>query len=153
MAVLRGAPEAPSDLRERALDLAGALIDIAGFQKGGRSLARKTLDSGMALKKFIAICEAQGGLRTPPTAAHRHTIAATQPGRISALDNRSLSRVAKLAGAPQDAAAGLDLHVKVGAVVDRDTPLFTVHAETPGELEYALEFQARQAQLVTIDPA
>ena len=153
MAVLSGAAQAPSDLRERALDLAGALIDIAGFQKGGRALARKTLDSGTALKKFIAICEAQGGLRTPPNAAHRHTILASQPGKISALDNRALSRVAKLAGAPQDAAAGLDLHVKVGTRVDRETPLFTVHAESPGELEYALEFQARQAQLVTIDPA
>jgi thymidine phosphorylase len=153
MAVLNGSPHAPSDLRERALDLAGALIDIAGFQKGGRALARKTLDSGTALKKFIAICEAQGGVRKPPTAAHTHTILASQAGTISALDNRALSRVAKLAGAPQDAAAGLDLHVKVGTQVDRDTPLFTVHAESPGELEYALEFQARQKQLVTIDPA
>lgn len=153
MAVLNRSNEAPSDLRERALDLAGALIDIAGFQKGGRSLARKTLDSGIALKKFIAICEAQGGLRTPPIAAHRHTIVAGHAGRITAFDNRGLSRVAKLAGAPQDPAAGLDLHVKVGSIVERDAPLFTVHAETPGELEYALEFQARQAQLVTIDPA
>ncbi|MEO8019769.1 MAG: thymidine phosphorylase, partial [Pseudomonadota bacterium] len=55
-------------------------------------------------------------------------------------DNRLISRLAKLAGAPRSAAAGVELHVHCGARVSGGAPLMTVHAQTRGELAYALHY-------------
>lgn len=149
LAVLECSPDAPQDLRSRALDLAGALLELAGVSDG-RALAQATLESGRALAKFNAICEAQGGRRTPPRAEHLRPVLARSAGVIRAIDNRALSRLAKLAGAPTAPAAGIEMHVRVGQTVDRGEPLFTVHAETPGELEYALEYEAHHSRIIEI---
>lgn len=58
------------------------------------------------------------------------------------IDNRRLARVAKLAGAPTVAVAGVELHARLGSVVQAGMPLFTVHADSPGELAYALDYHA-----------
>lgn len=150
LAVLARSPEAPLDLRERALDLAGTLIDLAGAQQSGRILAAQALDSGRAQLKFEAICRAQGGRRTPPVAPHRTPILARESGVVEGIDNRALGRLAKLAGAPRAPAAGVDLHVRLGQRIARGQPLLTIHAQTPGELAYALDFQAGQRDLITV---
>src|SRR6185503_1027974 len=98
-----------------------------------------------ALAKLEAICEAQGGMRVPPVAAHTHVIGAPHAGHINAIDNRLLSRVAKLAGAPDVKAAGVELLVRLDQRVERGQPLLRVHAESRGDLDYALEFASRHA--------
>ena len=103
-------------------------------------MAAGAVADGRAWRKFQAICEAQGGMRQPPVAGYQKPIAAPSAGAISFIDNRRLAMVAKLAGAPDDKAAGLSLHVRLGVVVERGQPLFTVHAESPGELAYALDY-------------
>jgi thymidine phosphorylase len=153
LAVLARSADAPMDLRERALDIAGALLDLAGAPHDGRSLARITLDSGRAQSKFESICRAQGGQRTPPQSRYRTPVLAKATGRIAAIDNRALARLAKLAGAPRAPAAGVELHVRLGDSVDRCQPLLTVHAQTPGELDYALDFQSRSAGLIAVEHA
>jgi len=151
--VLRGAPDAPPDLRERALTLAGDLLEIGGAAQaeGGVALATKTLDSGAALGKFEAMCRAQGGMREPATAPFQHVVAATQPGRICGIDNRRLARLAKLAGAPHDATAGVELHARLGAAIQRGEPLLTIHAETPGELDYARSYLTANPQVIDLE--
>jgi thymidine phosphorylase len=153
LAVLCREPQAPRDLRERALVLAGRVLELSPrvSKGGGRAVAEEILDDGRAWRKFHAICEAQGGMREPPQAPHTHTVEAARRGRVTAIDNRRLARVAKLAGAPQDPTAGLELAVRVGAVVEPGAPLFTVHAESRGELDYALAFVARQPEIIMID--
>jgi thymidine phosphorylase len=79
-------------------------------------------------------------MRDPPKSTHREPIVAHAAGRITAIDNRRLARVAKLAGAPDAKAAGVELNVSLGDAVDRGQRLFVVHAESPGELAYALEY-------------
>jgi thymidine phosphorylase len=116
-------------------------------------LARDILDDGRALRKFTAICEAQGGLRTPPAADHTHPVEARVTGRVSAIDNRRLARVARLAGAPRAAAAGLLLHVELGDRVEAGQPLYTVHAESRGELAYALAYARTRAGIIELEPA
>ena len=76
LAVLDNAAHAPRDLRERAVLLAGTLLELAGKapEDGGRAMAQQALTSGRAATKFRRICEAQGGMRTPPTSSHRHEI-------------------------------------------------------------------------------
>lgn len=143
--VLRNEADAPADLRERAIALAGALLELAPGGAGGTGVARArdTLRSGRALAKFLAICEAQGGFREPTLAPFTAEVVAQAAGRITAIDNRRLARVAKLAGAPASPAAGLDMALRIGDLVERGQPLFTVHAQSRGELAYALEHAAR----------
>lgn len=152
LSVLQRRTEAPADLRDRALDLAGHLLGLAGrAQPGnGRAIAAQALDSGSAWAKFQAICDAQGGMRAPPSAEHRHPIVAAFSGHIAGVDNRRLSKVAKLAGAPISPAAGIDLHVRLGDRVETGQPLFTLHTESRGELEYALHYVATQRPIVFI---
>ncbi len=152
LAVLSRLTDAPLDLRERALDIAGALLDMAGANQRGRTLAEQTLDSGRSQRKFELICEAQGGRRSLPVAPHRAPILSIEHGIVESIDNRVLARLAKLAGAPRAPAAGVDLHVRVGQRVQRGEPMLTVHAQTPGELAYALEFEARHPGLISIKP-
>lgn len=155
LAVLERRADAPQDLRERALNLAGIVLEMAGRSPAGAglALAMKTLDSGAALAKLESIRDAQGGARVPRTAPHRHPVLAAASGRIGEIDNRRLARAAKLAGAPQNAAAGALVHVRLGDSVEAGQPLFSIHAETPGELEYALDYVASQPAIVGIDRA
>lgn len=151
LAVLARSPAAPQDLRERALQLAGLLLELNGMPVGtGRARAEVALDDGSAQRKFEAICDAQGGRRTPPSAPHTATITAACAGTVAAVDNRLLSRLAKLAGAPRDPAAGLELHAHLGDRVERGEPLMTVHAETRGELQYALDYHSRHRQMIEV---
>lgn len=142
LSVLRNSAEAPRDLRSRALDLAGALLDAApGAVVGqGRGLARSLLDGGTALAKFLAICEAQGGFTEPGMAPHTRPVLVNRTGQIQAIDNRRLAKVAKLAGAPGSTTAGIDCRVRIGDSIQAGEPLFHVHAQSPGELEYAFEY-------------
>ena len=155
LAVLRRDASFPTDLRERALVVAGRVIEMgSGIASGaGHEIARRIVDDGRALRKFEAICEAQGGMREPPVASHTYPIEAPHSGVVSGIDNRRLARVAKLAGAPAAKAAGLELLVRLGDVVAPGQPLFTLHAESPGELEYALAFARDNQDMLTIEPA
>ena len=79
-------------------------------------------------------------------------ILASRSGRIAAFDNRVLARIAKLSGAPEAKAAGLDLHVKLGDQVGKGQPLYTVHAEARGELAYALSYAAAHPDVINVEP-
>jgi thymidine phosphorylase len=142
LSVLRNDASAPRDLRQRALRLAGALLELGGAAQpgGGEALAATTLGSGRAWAKFQRICEAQGGMREPPCSMQRHPVQAGRGGRISNVDSRRLARVAKLAGAPDAKAAGVEVHVRLNDLIGVGQPLYTIHAEAPGELAYALEY-------------
>ena len=70
---------------------------------------------------------------------------------MTSFDNRRLAKLAKLAGAPRARAAGLDLHVRVGELVAPGQPLFTLHAEAPGELEYALHHFLGQKEVIALE--
>ena len=153
LAVLRNEPTAPQDLRAHSLDIAAALVEVAGLAQGeeAQSLAAAMLTQGHAWSKMQAICEAQGGIREIPFASQTHEILAPHSGHVSAIDNRLLSRVAKLAGAPAVAAAGLELLVRIDDPVDKGQPLFRIHADSPGDLDYVLEFVQRHAGIVEIE--
>jgi thymidine phosphorylase len=152
LAVLQGDPDAPRDLRERGLLLAGHILELADVVSagGGEALAREILQDGRAWTKFQAICRAQGGMRQLPVAPFTRPFNASRTGRVVRIDNRRLARVAKLAGAPRDSSAGLVLHARVGNRVERGEPLFTLHAETKGELEYALAYATGGGEIIAL---
>ena len=153
LAVLRGAPDAPDDLRRRAAALAGAALEIGGkVARGeGSSAALDTIADGRAWKKFQAICEAQGGMRTPPKAINIHPLIAPRAGRIVSINNRKLSRLAKLAGAPEAKAAGVFMHAYLGQEIDKGQAMLDIHAESAGELAYALEYARRSPDIIEVE--
>jgi thymidine phosphorylase len=116
----------------------------------GRQQAELLLDDGRAWSKFQAICEAQGGMRKPSRARHTRPVVAPRAGRVGVVDNRRLARVAKLAGAPKAPAAGVEFLAPLGCAVEKGQPLFVVHAEAPGELEYAMDYVRSQRDLVSL---
>ena len=69
---------------------------------------------------------------------------------MQAIDNRKIARLAKLAGAPDEKAAGVDLHVAVGDLVASGQPLCTVHADGEGEMAYAFDYAAANRDLIAI---
>jgi thymidine phosphorylase len=142
LAVLQQVENAPADLRDRACTLAGALLELGGRAEpgAGKALAESTIGDGRAWAKFQRICEAQGGMRVPPVARHRSPLLAPHAGMLRSIDNRRIARVAKLAGAPGSKAAGIEMHVTLGAAVEAGQPLCTVCSETTGELQYALDY-------------
>jgi thymidine phosphorylase len=152
LAVLRGEPGAPDDLRRRSLLLAGGVLEMAGRALPGQGMvmAAGMLDSGSAWQKFQAICEAQGGMREPPRAAHTAVLESRHNGQVVAIDNRGLARVAKLAGAPRAPAAGIVFHAPLGSRIRVGQPLLTVHAQSRGELAYAMAYAESSEHLVTL---
>lgn len=150
IAVLKNEKSAPQDLRAHAIDLAGHILEFSHkVQEGdGARLAEDILTSGRAWEKFQAICEAQGGMRDIPKAKYTHMVESNKKGRVQAVDNRSLARLAKLTGAPTDKVAGVDLHVKLGEAIAVGQPLFTLHSASKGELNYALAYLAEQEDMI-----
>jgi len=140
--VLQNHADAPPDLREHALLLASSILEFSPNVPAhhGRALAEEILANGKAWAKFQAICAAQGGMREIPQSACQHVVTATKSGRITQIDTKRIAILAKLAGAPQSPAAGVDLHAKLHSLVSKGQPLFTLHAQSPGELTYALSY-------------
>lgn len=153
VAVLTGDKTAPADLRERSLRLAAEVLSMGNKSRSaGFAEAARILDRGEAWRKFQAICAAQGGLRTPPVAPFKRDFVARTRSRVAAIDNRKLARVAKLAGAPVSPAAGLEMRARTGEVVAKGQPLFTLHAQTPGEMAYAADYAEGHGAPFQLEP-
>ena len=69
---------------------------------------------------------------------------------VKKIDNRKLAKIAKLAGAPGNKAAGLDFLAPVGTKIKKGQKLYVIHAESKGELGYALEYHNSKKDIITI---
>ncbi len=140
MQVLRGDPDAPLDLREKSLQLAGRILEFDPQLRGGEgyAVAREILDSGRALAKMERLIAAQGA---QPTAFAPgpllFSVCAEEAGVVIDVDNQFIARLAQLAGAPMDKGAGVDLLKKVGDRVAQGEVLYRVHAQFQSGLDFA----------------
>ncbi|MGD8594957.1 MAG: thymidine phosphorylase, partial [Gammaproteobacteria bacterium] len=140
MQVLENHVDAPFDLRQKALRLAGRMLEFDPDVRGGYGfgLARDILDSGRALKKLQAIIEAQGKqTQTFMLGSLTRDITAPAGGYVTAIDNFRMSKIARLAGAPMDKGAGVDLLKKLGDEVMQGEPLYRIYAEFPADFDFA----------------
>mgnify|MGYP000161395777 CR=1 FL=1 len=152
LAVLQNKKNAPEDLKNRAAEVAGALLEMCKKADEGKGFdqAIALIESGKAWERFQDICQAQGGLRQPPVAPYRYNMVCPKDGIVSNIDNRQLAQIAKLAGAPADLAAGIVIYAKLGDEVYQGETLLTIHAESPGELDYAVAYLKAHTQLITL---
>ena len=139
--VLKNEKNAPKDLKEKSIILAGMILEFSPKVKAGQGakLAREILESGQAWNKFRAICDAQGGMRSIPYASHTYEVKAKKSGKVLAIDNRKLSKMAKLAGAPESPTGGVYLYKHLKDTVKKDEIILTIHSESVGELHMALD--------------
>ncbi|HHC73360.1 MAG TPA: thymidine phosphorylase family protein [Thiotrichales bacterium] len=147
MQVLENDPRAPQDLRQKSLRLAGRIIEFDPDVRGGQgyNIARDILDSGRALKRLDDIIELQGRQER-----HHHPgrlqkeVVAPRAGHVVAIDNLHMAHLARLAGAPLDKGAGVDLFRKLGDRVEKGEPLYRVHAEFPADFRFACDLCSRE---------
>lgn len=152
LAVLERTPGHPEDLREKSLFLAGELLEFSGKVSPGKgaALAREVLESGQALEKFQRIAQKQGNHRCPRPGPFSTTVPSPIAGEVRSIHNQKISKVAKLAGAPHDARAGVLLQAKVGDRLQAGDPLFTIFAETSQELQFSLEYLNTNPDIYTL---
>lgn len=139
--VLDNAPEAPSDLREKALSFAAEILSFdpaVGSIEQGRAAAEKLLVSGAARVRFDAIVDAQGRVPRAEAGRLQHTVPAPFRAQVSDIDGWHLAGLARRAGAPFDKGAGIDLLVQIGEEVAVGAPLYTIYASAAGDFEAAV---------------
>ena len=142
MAVLRNDPDAPADLRERAVMLAGRVLDFDPRLRGeqGRARATELLESGAALAAMERLIAAQGAQPVQAQlGALSHEVPAPCDGTVASIDCHLIARIARLAGAPMEKGAGIDLLHKVGDRVRMGEPLYRIHATSQTGLGFARE--------------
>ena len=142
MAVLENRADAPEDLREKALMLAGRTLEFDPAVAGGRGVerARELLESGAALGRLEKIIEAQG---PSPLRAEvgplSYEVTARHGGWVEAVDCLRIAQIARLAGAPTDPGAGLEILKRKGDPVVAGEPIYRIHGLDDADFAFARE--------------
>lgn len=143
--VLSNDSRAPKDLKEKSLEMAGEILEMAGKVGKGKGIqeARKILESGQAYNRFIHILKLQGLKNADPDkipiAKYKEVILANKTGQVLSISNDLITKAARATGAPFDKAAGIFIHKQPNELVNQDEVIFSVYAESEDKLNVALE--------------
>lgn len=146
MQVLQNDPDAPADLRQKSLQLAGRIIEFDPDVRGGQgyAIARDILESGRACVKMNDIIQAQGSKPIDLHPGHLcQEIIAGSDGLVTHIDNFQMAKIARLAGAPMMKKAGVDLVKKLGNPVKKGDLLYRIYAEFPADFKFAQDLAAQ----------
>ena len=142
----------PLDLKNKAVCMAGIILDMVGI-KNSQKKALEILESGLAYKKMQEIIKAQGGNpniqpEEIQIGKFKHEVKAKKSGKVNYISNNKISRIAKIAGAPFDKGAGIDLFVKIKSEVNHNSVLYTIHAENKEKLIEAIKEELDKAVII-----
>lgn len=139
MKVLRNRDDAPQDLREKSLFLAGRILEFDPKLRGGQGyhVAKEILSSGRALEAINRIIYNQGKSQQARLGNLTREITAQQAGTVRSINNQRITHLGVLAGANQYAGAGLDLLKKVGDSVETGETLYIIHATNSNDFALA----------------
>ncbi|MBU0615275.1 MAG: thymidine phosphorylase, partial [Nanoarchaeota archaeon] len=143
--VLKNDLRGPVDLREKALCMAGLMLEMGGKAGKGKgyTLAKQILESGKAYDKMVEIIKAQGMKITDPNkikiGKYSYEYRSPRTGVVREVSNLAISKMARVAGAPKNMGAGVYLHKHVGDRVHKGEPIFTVYAANEIMLGFAKE--------------
>ncbi len=142
MEVLKCEGKEDYKFKEKCLMLSAEIFEMAGFTKkgSGYTLAKDILESGRALKKFEDIVKAQGRCDKIERGRYSHVIKSPVDGNVISSDNRKLSNLAFILGAPTDKSAGLIMYKKNGDYVKKGDSLYEIFSSSELRLKYARNF-------------
>jgi thymidine phosphorylase len=130
--VLEQHPDAPSDLLEKSLFFASQILAMdpaVGTVERGADLAQQLLRSGAARRAMEDIIQAQGPQDWPDLSGIlKHPVHATQAGTVQQIDGFVISGLARMAGAPADKLAGVDIVKPVGSAVQAGDLLYRIQS-------------------------
>lgn len=141
--VLQQKDDRPRDLEEKAVWLAGNLLELVKLAKKGTGsyLARKSLINGKAWIKMQEIIRAQGGRPLDSEKIKigniRYTVRAKNNGKIVNIHNKNLVEICRLLGAPGNKKAGIYLHKIIGETIKKNDILFTLYTDNQLHLNLA----------------
>lgn len=137
--VLKNKPNAPQDLLEKSLFLAGRILEFDPKLRGGQGYekAAQILKSGQAFEKLNDMIKLQGKKEQPVLGSFVRDVLASESGEITEIDNTQINRIGIWAGVRQYGGAGVDLFKKVGDTVNAGEPLYRIYACTQEDLELA----------------
>jgi len=146
--VLTNHTQAPQDLKHKALLMAAEIMHaypLSGWKaRHGFRYAKHLLESGKAWNTMQKIIDAQGAkIKSPEKikiGKHTFDYKAEKDGTIGHIDNISISRIARVAGAPFDKGAGIYLYHHVGDKVKKNQTIFTIYAENKQKMAYAKDY-------------
>ena len=161
----------PADFREHCLVACAHMLLLgnrADSLEAGKKLAEQSIQDGEAWEKFRQLVVAQGGnvdvVDQPnqlPQAKYVEAVKSPHQGYLSRIHARLIGEASVLLGAgrskksdPVDHAVGIVVHHKVGNLVEKDSPLFTLYANDQARLadSQALALSAHQWQDQPIAP-
>jgi thymidine phosphorylase len=151
--ILKREEDAPKDLEDKALMMAGLIFEMVDYcKKGeGKIKAREILDSGKAYEKFMNIIKAQGGPKKLPSAKYKVDILAHKDGKVKSIHNKKIAKLAFVLGAPEDKAAGLIIHKKTDEIVEKDKPILTIYSNSKLKLEYGKAYLEDNKDIIELE--
>lgn len=153
LSVLENKQEAPQDLLEKSLQMAGLIFEMAKLspQKKGYEYAKEILESGKALEKFNEIIDAQGRKTFNSKTKFVEPIIARESGKITSIHNKYISRTAFILGAPKIQKAGLRLHKKIGDNVKKGDVIMELFSESKLKIKYAKTYIEEHKEIIVIE--
>jgi thymidine phosphorylase len=151
--VLKNDSRAPLDLKKKSIELASEMLYFVRAynsktknksKKYFLDQAKKLLESGAAWNKMRKVIIAQGKKIDNPDkinlAKFHFDYKAKKSGKIISVDNKTISKIARIAGAPEDNAAGIFMYKNTGNKIKKGDTIFRIYAENKTKLKYAKEF-------------
>lgn len=136
--VLEQHPDAPSDLLEKSLFFASQILAMdpaVGTVEKGAEVAQHLLRSGAARRAMESIIQAQGPHDWPDLSGIlKHPVCATRAGTVRQIDGFVISGLARMAGAPLDKLAGVDIVKPAGSRVQAGDLLYRIQSCDPALL-------------------
>lgn len=136
--ILRKDPLAPKDLEKKSIAMADEIFKITKT----KASAKDILNSGKAYQKFMEIIKAQrGNPKIKPSDLKlgklQYTLKSPKTGKIAEINNRTISKIARLAGSPYDKEAGVYLNIKLKDKIKKNQPLMIIYSNSKSKLNSA----------------
>ena len=140
MKVLKNKEDAPDDLKENSLFLAGRILEFDPKLRGGQGyvVARELLKSGKALDAMEQIIKSQGKAKEQVRLGHlTRDVVADVDGTVKKIDNAFMTRLCVLCGGGQYPGAGVDLFKKTGDQVTAGDILYRIYSCNQNDFAFA----------------
>jgi AMP phosphorylase len=132
----------PLDLEKKCVNMTCEIFRMVGI-KDCKSKTMGILNSGKTYSKMKEIIKAQQGNIFNPEdikiGKFKYDVRANKSGIIKRIYNKTISRIARVAGAPLNKGAGIYLHKHVKNKVKKGEKLFTIYSESTQKLNFARE--------------